>query len=672
MAAASWPPSYSIMTVHQRLVTIGLLLLTACTACWAGDVVVIHGKRTYAFEQNQIEQLAQFYGIAVLSFAVDPGPASAPWLERVKSSDTLAVFVSQDALSDIDLRQLESALHRKAGRNTPVLVYGIDSDSSSEMLKLWSHGAIKGCASSSDFRAKALQVGNLPELTQSLSGMQLPAVVLPQCAIQTQSSGEAISVLEMLGDRGTRTVLSRVTVDGPEVFFVPQLKPGDESWMGKPSSLPQAFSSMAPFIIFLRYAVGEYGWHLDGHYANLTIDDAWLTQPYGHLDYQGLLDEMRRHNFHTTVAFIPWNYDRSRPDVVNVVRDNPDRFSICIHGNDHNHREFGDYSSNSLAEQSADIKQGIARMERFQTLTDIPYDRFMVFPHAIAPEKTLAELKKYNFLGTANSQDVPLHVSFPTNPTFLLRPFTVEYADFPSFSRRSEFTQLDVTIDSFLGNPLLFYGHENLFDTGIDAFNATADLVNRLETGTKWVRLGEIARHLYLLRRRTDGGFDVQMLASQIDLTNPTDTDTIFYINKSENIPTESRLLSSDGLPIQFEESADLVAFRIRIPAHQIARIKVAYRNDLDLSREDIGRTSPYPYALRMVSDLRDLYLSKVPWGREVTRSYYRWGWDSLELDLERQWWTGVICLLLLVFGVRHARRVSRDKTAERTPSRGE
>src|SRR6202008_403069 len=93
----------------------------------------------------------------------------------------------------------------------------------------------------------------------------------------------------------------------------------------------------------------------------------------------------------------------------------------------HAHREFGAYGKNSLEQQTADIKQGIARMERFQALTGLPYDRFMVFPHAVAPEQTFAALKTYDFLGTANSSNVPIGVSFPTDLTFLLRPYTASY-----------------------------------------------------------------------------------------------------------------------------------------------------------------------------------------------------------------------------------------------------
>ena len=82
--------------------------------------------------------------------------------------------------------------------------------------------------------------------------------------------------------------------------------------------------------MYLRAAAGDKAWHFARQYANLTVDDAWLIEPYGHLSYAGLLAEMEKHDFHTTVAFIPWNFDRSRPDVVSIVRAHPDDSrSVC-------------------------------------------------------------------------------------------------------------------------------------------------------------------------------------------------------------------------------------------------------------------------------------------------------------------------------------------------------
>ncbi len=111
------------------------------------------------------------------------------------------------------------------------------------------------------------------------------------------------------------------------------------------------FFEIAPLMIFLKYSLKDYVWHCPNYYANFTIDDPWLIEPYGYLDYKALLKEMEKHNFHTTIAFIPWNYDRNKKEVISLFKDNPNRFSICIHGNNHDHNEFGSYSNRPLNEQ---------------------------------------------------------------------------------------------------------------------------------------------------------------------------------------------------------------------------------------------------------------------------------------------------------------------------------
>ena len=47
-------------------------------------------------------------------------------------------------------------------------------------------------------------------------------------------------------------------------------------------------------------------------------------------------------------------------------------------------------------------------MKEFKKLTGIPFDSVMIFPHKIAPEKTLGLLKKYNFLATVNASNIPI------------------------------------------------------------------------------------------------------------------------------------------------------------------------------------------------------------------------------------------------------------------------
>ena len=136
---------------------------------------------------------------------------------------------------------------------------------------------------------------------------------------------------------------------------------------------------------------------------------------------------------------------------------------------------------------------------------------------------------------------------------FLLRSYTKNYGNFLSmfrYSAEEPIPELDIAIQSFLGNPLLFYGHEKLFDSGIDAFNGIADFVNKLQPETRWTGLGEIARSLYLVRKRDDGAFDVQMMSNEVVLRSQPDlAKTEFYIEGSAPAQPANMSVDVDGEP---------------------------------------------------------------------------------------------------------------------------
>ena len=141
----------------------------------------------------------------------------------------------------------------------------------------------------------------------------------------------------------------------------------------------------------------------------------------------------------------------------------------------------------------------------------------MVFPHAVAPEQTFALLATYGFSGTANSSNIPMGAQQPHDLDSLLRPSTTEYGGLLSLLRYSVSDVIprpELAIQMFLGSPLLFYSHENLFENGSQAFDSYADFLNQNDPKVKWANLGEIARHSHLLRQRSDGNFDVLRLAS--------------------------------------------------------------------------------------------------------------------------------------------------------------
>jgi hypothetical protein len=381
-------------------------------------------------------------------------------------------------------------------------------------------------------------------------------------------------------------------------------------------------------MIFIRHCAGEQGWHALHHYANFTIDDPWLRQPYGNLDYKGLLQEMEKHDFHTTIAFIPWNYDRSEDEVISLFRNHPDRFSICVHGNNHDHKEFEDLRAKPLNLQITALKQALARMNKFQTLTGIPYDRAFVFPHSIGPEPTLEELKTYNYLATINSSNVPMDSQRPSSPLFALRPVTTSFADFPSIIRYPA-TMTNprslIAINDFLDNSLFFYAHQDFFASGINAFDELADQVNNIEPSTHWGSLSDIVSHMYQVRLRDDSGYDVMTFSNSLRLENTSGRDIVYHVQKREAYSLALTSVSVDGQVVPFQLSNEILALSVSVPAGTTRSVAISYRNDLDLASISTSRSSLRVYLLRKASDFRDIWVSKYYAGAAITALYYKY-----------------------------------------------
>ena len=645
---------------------IAILLVLFPVACRGAEVLLVHGRSPHSAEEEHIRRLVEFYGLTLREVRAESSDNAAAALANLASPGLVAILTPRESLPW--LRSIQSsytASSQKSGR-VPVLVFGITARETDQELRLWSRSAIQGCEElPQDSRPKAIEVGAVADVSRMLAGHELPAVASPTCKLRFEASAGVQVVLTAREGHSRSPVMIRCRTAGGEVFFVPELKTFDTAWVGEPSALSKAFSSMSPFILFLRYAAGDNGWRLDEQYANFTIDDPWLTQPYGRLDYAALLDEMKKHQFHSTIAFVPWNFDRSESATIELFRSHPDMLSIAVHGNNHTHREFGSYSGNPLAGQVAGIRQAVARMERFRAITGLPYDRFMIFPHAVAPEATFAELRKSQFSGTANSMNVPLGSALPEDPMFLLRSYTLRYGGILSlfrYSAEGRIPRLEIAIQSFLGNPILFYGHEKMFENGIGAFNEFADEVNRANQHSRWTGLGEIARHLHLTRKKGAGEFDVQMFSNEADINNTTERDGIYNITLTADGLESVQSVAVDGHLQPFRLVGGSLVFRVMARANQLAKVRVRYPKGLDLSLGDVSKKDLKVRALRWAADFRDLYLSRSLVGSALSSAYYRLGLDKAELFLERTWWIILLCLGLPFIGNRYLRRNAANR----------
>jgi len=624
-------------SVWRLIVSLSCLICFSTSGCFAADIALIDSGGHSSIEQRKFALAAQFYGVNIDHVS----PFDVKAIRRgVEHNSLLAVAVEANDLPFVNRSALLHALRRKSGASIPLLIFGVNEQVDAHLLSDWSDGEVGGVQFRTGSHLNYL-VGDISGFTQQLTGVHLPF------------AGEGLLYFAVTKPNFVRTIIQ---VDDDTISF-PTFLELDNSQnqiflvcndalgaISNNADLMESFAELSPDLMFIKYVAGSRAWHMLHQYANLTIDDPWLHEPYGGVSYKKLLTEMEEHNFHTTIAFIPWNYDRSEKQVVELFRQHPERFSICVHGDNHDHKEFDDLADRPLSVQSAALRQSIARMERFHDLTRIPYDPVFVFPHNIGSVEILKELKKYNFLATVNSSNVPGDSQRPHDPLFALRPVTLGFGDFASITRfpagltnRLSF----LAVQSYLDNPLFFYVHQDFFLSSTGAFNAVADDVNRREPNVRWCNLGEILRHLYLVKLRDNGDYDLLTFSPAIDVENTSGRTSTFAVRKRESGSPAIWSVQVDGESFPFQQSDGYLNLSLSIPPGQTRSVTIRYKNDLELASIDPAAGTFRVYLLRKTSDFRDMTLSEYAPGRALTSFYYR------HFYYRHDKWARIVILLL-------------------------
>ena len=340
-----------------------------------------------------------------------------------------------------------------------------------------------------------------------------------------------------------------------------------------------------PTMMFVRYALGEECWHNNHDYANITIDDPNLKEPFSEeLTYSDLLKIVKTQNFHITIGFIPKNYKRTDQEVVKLFLKNPDRFSIAMHGNNHDGYEFYKYSvqeddkliARPLSEQEKDIKESLTRMEEFEHMTGLSYSKIMIFPWGISPENTLILLKKYNFNATINAQDVPLEAERGKNYDYSMYQANMNYANFAVIQRRHPVTNgiSGAIFDLFIDKPIFYYSHPNeLFSIDYPL----AEEIYSLNGTVEWKSLDFIVKHLYLEKLNDDGSIDIKMYGNYLILSNESDEYRKYHINKEENLNIPIVNLKINGIVSDYFIDNGILQLDIQIPPKSNVEVVITY-----------------------------------------------------------------------------------------------
>jgi hypothetical protein len=557
-----------------------------------------------AFDQFYTS-LANYYGVKSKTITLDTTHLTDYLIQNEQGQHYPLIIIDARKLlgpyplfitSDIEL--IRKAVEQ-FGSN--LFIGTVNDQTNKAMLSSLTNGAVTDITKPADSVRDWDVSGDEPDITQQFTGRTFTSkITTNQEDFALALSGTNTSILVSSKDDLNQPypIFARVTRGLGSIFInTGEQEPTSETFrLSDMYYASNRFSQIVPPMMAMRYALGNSAWHSVYHFANLTIDDPALIEPFEAMSYSELLQQMLTHNFHTTIAFPPIHYKSSKASVIHLFVNNPDRLSLVQHGNNQDGYEFykyvaepGDlYPANSLAMQEADIQEGLSRLQKHQLSTRIPFGKIMIFPYGISPEPTLVLLKKYNYLATVNAQKLPLGVEEePTRWDFDMYQANMDFGNFPTLSRRHPGTyepfkpDIDLILfDLFIGKPALFYSHANeIFETGMTTFNIVADQMNQLHGGVQWQSLDYILKRLYLEKTNSDGSIDVKMYTNHLILENQSENETKYHINKEEtlNIPIVS--LTINGSDYAYRVENGLLIIDGSLLGKSTAEIVITYGN---------------------------------------------------------------------------------------------
>ncbi|MEI7635684.1 MAG: hypothetical protein WCJ37_00125 [Syntrophus sp. (in: bacteria)] len=525
-------------------------------------------------------------------------------------------------------------LFGRGTRTTKILISDIHSTPADiHYLKLWSKNNIKGGQEQLlTTSATSIRVTENKQIVRELGGLEYPLMGSGSAMINgfelkdVAVAGDLIEVIDE-SSKIKFPIFFTTESKGLKVFYL-------SSWREIVANETNELLRIMPFLIFLKYSFSDRCWHGISDFANLTIDDPWLREPYGYISFAELCNTAKKTPFHATLGFIPYNYAKSNNEAIEIFKQCSKQLSIAVHGNNHDFLEFRNNLNDRFDEKN--VLQAIYRMDAFKQKTGIPYDPVMIFPRGVFTKESLKLLKKQNFLMTINSTS-PLQEGDWKKSVDRLRGITLEYENFPialrsgisdwKKNKHSESIEKSrIQMRLFLDLPVLLYTHQGFFKDGADAFNTIAETINKLQPEVVWTGLGGIAKKYYLQKRTDDRVIEILSYSSELVIKNNYDVTMKYIVRKQEDFSVPIESVEVSGLKQEYFRDPNFIRLEVLIEPGREKNIRVRYHSDNNIENMDNLDNDFKVTLVRTLSDFRDLYLSKLPYGDKVVAILYTLG----------------------------------------------
>jgi hypothetical protein len=424
------------------------------------------------------------------------------------------------------------------------------------------------------------------------------------------SQGNAINIISA----GSRAPFLKVQYNKVPVFLSTSrnIVDIDAKLTTKNFDVRDHFLSAVPVVLYIKWAFAGTCWSAPETNACLVIDDPVLKSTHGFVNFQELLSLMKRHNFSTNIAFIPWNWRRSAPKVVQLLRENPQNYSVSVHGCDHTRAEFGSLDRQRLYWKA---QRALERMNRHESITGIRHDRVMVFPQGIFSEAAMSALKHTDLIAAVNNDVV---CAEPHSRTITISDVwdiaVMRYSNFPIFTRRYPWEEIEnFAFDALLGKPVIIIIHHDYCSDHCRRLVDFIDRLNALTCHLTWRSLGDVVRRSSRQRKLSSGEVEIEMYAAELRLENRCEQPKRFLIKRRECEPSAIREICGVSGPIPWNSVNGHINFEIELSSGESQMIGIKFH---ELAGDGCnGDNLPYRFKTmlrRYLCEVRDNYITPM------------------------------------------------------------
>ena len=423
---------------------------------------------------------------------------------------------------------------------------------------------------------------------------------------------------------GTGCPVETIVSIGELSFFFRAMLPGTQLFVSCSSAIfdvdaearrnliaAQSFSALVPLLFFLRHC-GISAWLTPLRAANIVIDDPDLQESYGFIETRTLAQWVDKLDCAVSIAFIPWNFKRTSPAVVELFRSRWPRLSLCVHGCNHVEAEFcGNVSSSRQL-----IALALKRMERLSRNTGLSYDKVMVFPRGEFSGSAMQALHESSFLSAVNTELIDRQADRGVPAGQLLQPAITSYSGFPLFLRRPAGEPIaNFALDLLLGKPCLVGMHHDYFKEGFERLAEFVNSLKGLDPGLSWSNLQTIVSRTYSLQTNVESHHDVRLFSRYTRVVIPRPPACISFC-KSEPMKEKAFDASVNGHEIATSRNGQDLLFAAKVESQEnVVRTRLSPVPTPSLPSYSL-RYSLKVATRRHLARIRDNYVTGPRWKR--------------------------------------------------------